>query len=132
MFKPKIILDNWSRMCFNVFKMENRKIIKASKTNCSICKQPIFGNVNPEKILTCTNCIFALLAMEKDLKVYYRDKLVEVGRNEIARSVESFIPEEVDAEIATFKTSCLKKGSKRLLYRVKRRLHRRSRLNRRG
>lgn len=75
----------------NPIKMAKRVIPK-----CSICGQPVKGNLNPEKILTCGYCVLALLGMENDLKIWYRDKLLEAGHPESARSFESFIVEEED------------------------------------
>jgi hypothetical protein len=69
---------------------------------CSVCHQPVTGNVNPSKILTCGRCVIALVDMEPELKVYYRDKLNETGHVEAARSIESFIiPEETHIEVRT-------------------------------
>lgn len=109
-----------------------RKTTKDSKTNCSICKQPIYDNINPEKIITCANCVQSLLKSTQESKISFKNKLLEIEDFEAARSIESFILPEVDREIATFKKSCLSGRSNRLLHGFRRRLNGRSRLNRKG
>lgn len=89
------------------------------KANCSICNQEIFDNVNPEKILTCPKCVQILLMATKENKITFKDGLLEKGDLEGARSIESFIVPEEDTDIATFKTSCLKRGSNHLVHGIK-------------
>ncbi len=67
---------------------------RKSKANCSICREPVYGNIDPTKIITCGYCVICLMAMDRDLKIWYRDKLLEAGHLEAARSIESFITEE--------------------------------------
>ena len=53
-------------------------------------------------------------------KISFKNSLLARGDVEGARSVESFIMFEEDTDIATFETSCLKRGSNRLVHRIKR------------
>lgn len=93
---------------------------KQIKAKCNLCSRPIFDSVNPEKIITCSNCVLALMEMEKDMKVYYRDKLLEAGHIEQARSIESFIvEEEVDGELRpTIKRERIGKVSRNINRRI--------------
>lgn len=93
---------------------------KTPKANCSICKQPVFDSVNPEKIITCARCVQILLSATQENKISFKDGLFAKGDAEGVRSVEAFIIEEGDTDIATFETSCLKRGSNRLVHRFKR------------
>jgi len=90
------------------------------KVHCNLCSRPIFDSIKPEKIITCANCVLPLMGMEKDLKVYYRDKLLEAGHIEQARSIESFIvEEEIDGELrATFKREGIGKVTRNIDRRI--------------
>jgi hypothetical protein len=57
--------------------------------------------------------------MERELKIWYRDNLAKAGRNETARSIESFISEEVGAEIASFKKTAKLRHSNPHIHRIK-------------
>jgi len=92
---------------------------KNPKANCSICKQPVYDSVNPEKIITCARCVQILLSATQENKISYRNHLLEIGDIEGTRSIESFIVPEEGTDIATFETSCLKRGSNRLVHRFK-------------
>jgi len=100
--------------------MESSSLTKAI---CSICNQEIFDNINTEKILTCGRCVITLMSVSKEKKIERRKHLLSKGLTEQARSVESFIVLEDDTDIATFETSLRKRGSNRLVHRVKRGLN---------
>ncbi len=90
------------------------------KARCNLCSHPVIGNVNSEKIITCAYCVLALMGMEKDLKVYYRDKLLEAGHIQQARSIESFIvEEETNGDLrATFKREGISKVTRNVNRRI--------------
>lgn len=71
---------------------------KKAKGSCSICGRPVYGNVEPEKILTCGRCVIILheLAQRDPHSIQeYHDRLIDQGKTEAARSVEFFIiPEQ--------------------------------------
>jgi ribosomal protein S27E len=63
---------------------------------CSICKAEIIDNVNPEKIITCARCVQKLLAASKEVKIQTREIFLQRGNEEAARSIQSFIVEEIE------------------------------------
>ncbi len=69
---------------------------------CSVCKKEFRGNVNPERILTCPICVQKLLSALKESKIAIRDRFIGLGDTEANRSVESFILEDENEDIATF------------------------------
>ena len=79
---------------------------------CSVCEKEVAENVNLEKVLICGECVQALLIASNESKIALRDKLLEKGDTEGAKSVESFITVEGDTDIPVFKTSCRKIGFK--------------------
>jgi len=105
--------------------LPDTRSLKKVKAVCSICKQPIRDNVDPEKVITCGRCVQRLLTASRENKIALRNSLLEKGDSEGARSVESFIVPDEDDTIATFKTSCSKRGSKGVLPMVKGYLNRR-------
>jgi len=90
--------------------------------HCNLCGCEIFGNVNPEKIITCGRCVIVLheKAQTKQQELTeYRKSLEEKGLAEQARSVEAFIVPEDDADIAIFKQTVNLRHSNYRLHRVK-------------
>jgi hypothetical protein len=61
------------------------------RATCSVCKEPVHDNVNPEKVITCAYCVQGLLMMSQAERLKLRDTLLEKGDPEGARSVENFI-----------------------------------------
>jgi hypothetical protein len=89
---------------------------KKKKADCSVCKRPVFDNVNAERIITCARCVQPLLTTSQEKKVRLRDKLNELGDMEAARSIEAFISEEEGCgDIATSKIPLLQAHSKAVL-----------------
>lgn len=72
------------------FQIISRGESRESKVQCSICKKPIPDNADSEKVVTCSLCVQVLLAMSKKEKVDVRDRLIEKGDSEGARSVQAF------------------------------------------
>jgi len=93
---------------------------RQAKVHCNLCSQEIYESVNPQKIITCARCVQILLMATQENKISFKDGLFAKDDAEGARSVEAFIVEEGDTDIATFETSCLKRGSNRLVHRIKR------------
>jgi hypothetical protein len=92
---------------------------KEPKAKCSICKQPVYENIDPVKIITCSLCVYKLLHASNEVKIQAKEAFLQRDDLEAARSIESFIIPEGGNDIATFKTSCLKRGSNRLVHRIK-------------
>ena len=93
--------------------MENR--LTHNDVSCSVCRRPVNGNLNGEKIIICGRCVQLLLTVSRKNKIQYRDKLKEVGDLEGARSIESFIIEEDGSgKIATQKELVKKKGLRKV------------------
>ena len=69
---------------------------------CSVCKKEVRGNVDPGKILTCPTCVQKFLSASKESKIAIRDRFLELGDTEASRSVESFILEEENEDVAIF------------------------------
>ena len=67
---------------------------RVSKARCSICKSPVYDNVDPEKVITCGSCVQRLLTASGESKIGLRNSFLERGDKEGARSVESFIREK--------------------------------------
>ncbi len=67
---------------------------------CILCSRP--ERANPEKIVTCGDCVQYLLSIPVEERIKYKNALLSKGLDEAARSVEFFIPEEGNGEIATF------------------------------
>jgi len=90
-------------------------IERKSMAHCNLCGCQIFGNVNPEKIITCGRCVIVLheKAQTKQQELTeYRKSLEEKGLLEQARSVEAFIVPEDSADMATFKRTLVLRRSK--------------------
>lgn len=71
--------------------------------NCVLCHREVRDSVDPQKIITCAQCVQILLAATREDKIAFRDKLLAQGKKEEARSVEAFIVPDVNGEVATFK-----------------------------
>jgi len=76
-----------------------RRVEKGNpRASCSVCKQPIYDNVDVGKIITCAHCVQGLSLMAITEKSRLRDALIQKGDLEGARSVESFIPDDESKE----------------------------------
>jgi hypothetical protein len=61
---------------------------------CSVCKNPVYDNINSQKLITCARCVQGLLRMSIEEKLKGQDALLEKGDSEGTRSIESFISPE--------------------------------------
>ena len=77
----------------------NRTDQGKKKASCSVCKRPVYDNVDPEKIITCAHCVQGLLLMSVPEKLRLRDGLIDKGDLEAGRSVEFFIPDDESEEV---------------------------------
>jgi hypothetical protein len=69
------------------------------KAICSVCKDSVYDNVDPKKIITCGRCVQKLLSLSRESKIALRERSLAEGDREAARSIESFIiPEEDNNE----------------------------------
>lgn len=85
-----------------------KRLGKNPKTYCSVCKEPIFDNVDPKKIITCGTCVQRLLTLPEQDKMVLRNELQAMGDKEAVRSIESFLPaleeQKGEGEVRIFKT----------------------------
>lgn len=89
------------------------------KAHCNLCHREIFDSVDSEKIITCAHCVLILMSISKEKKIEYKNLLLSKGLTEQARSVESFIADEVDIPIAIFKKTLHLRRSNPHLHMVK-------------
>jgi len=67
---------------------------------CSICSKPVLDNAHRERIITCAKCVQLLLLASQESKIAFKNKMLEQGREEMSRSIESFIlPEDFDSSM---------------------------------
>ena len=64
--------------------------------DCVLCHKEVKDNIDPQKAITCAQCVQSLLTASRENKITYRERLISEGKMEEARAVESFITPEED------------------------------------